>query len=215
MDFRGTFIMLEGGEGSGKSTLARNLEAALIEAGREVVRTREPGGTPWGEKIRNILIEKDETIDHHLTPAAQLLGHYMARFEHLDRVIVPALAAGKVVISDRFELSSYSYQVHAQGDAALERLFLDLHGHVVEKLRPFPCLYLFCDVDPVVGLARVATRNEQKTVFDEAPLDFHHRVREGMVKAQTCIDPHFACVTVDAHDSPEAMLAAALQAYGK
>ncbi len=211
---KGSFIILEGGEGAGKTTLARNLEAKLREQGISVVRTREPGGTPWAEKIRSLLIEKDESIDHRLSPIAQLMGFYTARFEHIERVIVPALARGDVVISDRFELSSYSYQVHAQGDEAIERLFLDLHRHIADRLRPFNCTYLFCDIHPEVGLARVDGRGDAKTVFDEASLDFHHRVRAGMQKAQTCIDPHFTCVTLDASCSEDELLTAALSAIG-
>jgi dTMP kinase len=209
---QGTFIILEGGEGAGKTTLAKNLEAEFNKCGFEVVRTREPGGTPWGEKIRSLLVQKDESLDHHMAPATQLLGHYMARFEHLERVILPALKAGKVVISDRFELSSFAYQVHSLSEGALHGLFQDLHKHVTERLRPYRSIYLFCDVHPEIGLSRVESRGDTKSIFDSATLDFHHRVREGMQKAQTCIDPHFVCVTIDASCSADEMLTAALKA---
>ncbi|MCA9363743.1 dTMP kinase [Candidatus Kaiserbacteria bacterium] len=202
----GRLIILEGGEGAGKSTLVKNLEKELSGTGLRVVCTREPGGTPWGEKIRSLLIEKDSNIDHHLSPAAQLLGHYMARFEHLERVILPALSSGKTVISDRFEISSYAYQVYALGDTLLENIFADLHKYVVEQLRPYQCIYFFCDLDPAAGLARVDGRGEKKTIFDEAAIEFHEKVREGMKKAQAHIDSHFTCHTIDASDSEEGML---------
>ncbi len=209
---QGTFIILEGGEGAGKTTLAKSLEAVLIKRGFEVLRTREPGGTPWGEKIRSLLVEKDASLDHHMAPATQLLGHYMARFEHLERAILPALQAGKVVISDRFELSSFAYQVHGLSDGALHSLFQDLHKHVAERLRPYRSLYLFCDIHPEVGLSRVEKRGDTKSVFDSASLDFHHRVRAGMREGQRSIDPCFSCITIDASRSPEEMLEAALHA---
>ncbi len=207
------FIMLEGGEGAGKTTLAGNLERALQKKGHEVLRTREPGGTPWGEKIRNLLIAKHEDIDHSLTPMSQLMGYYMARFENLERVILPALRAGKTVISDRFELSSYAYQVHAQGDAQLEALFLDLHRHVSELLRPFECVYILCDVHPDLGLARVKERGETESAFDAEHIEFHHKVREGMMRAQGHLDPAFRCVVIDASRSREEVLADALKAF--
>ena len=204
--------MLEGGEGAGKTTLAENLERALKEKGHEVLRTREPGGTPWGEKIRKLLVIKHEDIDHSLTPMSQLMGYYMARFENLERVILPALREGKVVISDRFELSSYAYQVHAQGDEKLESLFLDLHRHVTELLRPFECIYMLCDVDPSVGLARVKERGETESAFDAERIEFHHKVREGLIQAQERIDPLFKCVVIDASRSREEVLSDVLKA---
>jgi len=188
---KGKLIILEGGEGAGKTTLAKNLEEVLIADGRDVIRTREPGGTPHGEKIRSLLIEKDPEIDHHMAPVTQLMGHYMARFEHLERVILPALNVGKIVISDRFEVSSYAYQVYAQGGGNLRELFLDLHKHVLKLLKPYDCYYLFCEIDPKEGLLRVEKRGDKKNIFDEASLDFHHKVRDGMRQARECIDTHF------------------------
>lgn len=208
---RGVFIILEGGEGAGKSTLARGLARTFETQNIPVVATREPGGTPWGEKIRSLLLDKDISIDHRMSPATQLLGVYMSRFEHLERVIVPALLEGKVVISDRFELSSYAYQVHAQGDESLARMFRDLHAHVTERLKPFQCVYLYCDIHPEVGLARVDTRGDTKTIFDEASLDFHHRVRDGMVRGQMHLDEHFRRYTLDASQDAEALLVDALK----
>jgi dTMP kinase len=134
----------------------------------------------------------------------------MARFEHLERVILPALESGSVVISDRFEMSSYAYQVHALGDKKLENMFFDLHKHVAELLRPFECTYVFCDVHPEVGLARVDSRGEKKNIFDEKTLDFHHKVREGMHHACGCMDTHFTYHVLDASQSEEDMLKSAL-----
>lgn len=208
----GTFVALEGGEGAGKTTLARKLEEVLTTCGHVVLRTREPGGTPWGERIRKFLIEKDPSIDHHMAPVTQLMGHYMARFEHLERAVLPALRAGQIVVSDRFELSSYAYQVYSQSGGDLHALFVDLHTHVVARLRPYRCIYLFCDVDPEIGLARVNRRGEKKTIFDSATLDFHQKVREGMRVGQQYIDPLFSCVTIDASKSEEEILLHAVRA---
>ncbi len=209
---QGKFIILEGGEGAGKTTLAHNLDREFTLRGHTVVRTREPGGSPWGEKIRTLLVEKDTTIDHHLSPTAQLIGYYMTKFENLERVILPALQNGHIVVSDRFELSAYAYQVHAQGDGRLDALFLDLHKHIADALRPFRSIYLLCDVHPEIGLARVEKRGESKSIFDAAHLDFHHKVREGMERGALCIDPSFTCVRIDASLSPQEMLERALEA---
>jgi dTMP kinase len=207
----GTFIILEGGEGAGKTTLVSGLRDALVREGRMVTTTREPGGTPWGERIRSLLMQKQDDIDHRMSPRAELAGYYMARFENLERVIIPALEEGNVVISDRFEFSGYAYQVHARSNDELEPLFLDLHRHVVDVLKPYTCMYLLCDVDPRVGLDRVMRRGKELSHFDAEDILFHEKVRAGMQRARFCVDPHFSCVTIDASKTPEEMLADALE----
>lgn len=200
----GRLIILEGGEGAGKTTLARNLAQVLVQEGREVVLTREPGGTPWGEKIRALLLDRDPQIDHKMAPATQLLGHYMARFEHLERVIVPALQEGKTVVCDRFEVSSYAYQVAAQ-DESLLALFKALHAQVLVQLKPFSCAYVFCDLPPEAGLARITDRPD-RNIFDDEVIEFHQRVYQGIQEAKTIIDPHYEWFAIDASLPQEKML---------
>lgn len=206
----GRFIIVEGGEGSGKSTLLRTLAAHLAEENVAVLATREPGGTPWGEKVRNLLLTKNKELGM-MRPATQLMGHYMARMQHLEECILPALSRGTVVLCDRFEISSLVYQVYAQkvGSTATDlfHLFLALHSHVTKLLLPYRCQYVICDIDPQEGLERVALRNEVKTVFDEMSLAFHERVREGMLHARSVINPHFKVFVLDASEPPEVMLA--------
>jgi dTMP kinase len=200
----GMMIILEGGEGAGKTTLARNFAEALTAEGYEVVLTREPGGTPWGEKVRGLLLDKDPSIDHRMAPSTQLLGHYMARFEHIERVIVPALASGKIVMCDRFEVSSYAYQVAAQDETLLE-LFKALHTQVLSKLRPYTCAYAFCDLSPEKGLARITDRPD-RNIFDDEVIEFHQRVYQGIQEAKHHLDSHYKWFVIDASQSQEAML---------
>lgn len=108
---RGWFVTLEGGEGVGKSTQALRLERALRAAGREVVRTREPGGSPGAEVLRELLLSG--RVDW--APLAEVMLHFAARAEHVARVIRPALEAGRVVVCDRFSDSTLAYQGYGQG----------------------------------------------------------------------------------------------------
>ena len=117
---RGFFIALEGGEGAGKSTQALRLAASLRAAGREVVLTREPGGSPGAEVIRNIVVAGDA---ERWSPRTETLLMYAARSDHLERTIRPALDAGKWVVCDRFADSSRVYQGAGAGKAAFIRDF--------------------------------------------------------------------------------------------
>lgn len=148
---RGSFITFEGGEGAGKSTQARALAHRLLESGREVVLTREPGGTVGAEAARAVLLSGALEARG---PVAEAVVFAAARADHVDRVIRPALARGAVVISDRFSDSTRAYQgasgVPAPLIAGLERVALD--GIV-------PDLTIILDILPRQGLARIAARS--------------------------------------------------------
>lgn len=169
MSARGRFIVLEGGEGGGKSTQARALRDALCARGREVVLTREPGGSPLAEAIRGLVLgDWPEGID----ATTEVLLIFAARAAHLRATILPALEAGRDVICDRFVDASYAYQGAGRG-LPRERL-AELERLVLGNLRPD--LVLVLDVDPAVGVQRIAGRGDNNR-FDAESLAFMQRVR--------------------------------------
>ncbi len=174
---QGVFITIEGVEGAGKSTQMLHLSEHLRRLGLPLVVSKEPGGTALGRELRRLLLERHASGETWCADS-ELLLFYADRAQHLDRVIRPALAAGKVVLVDRFEDSTRAYQ-GASGvpESALDRLSdLVLHG-----LRPH--LTVMLDMDPEASLQRVEVRNLSlgaefaETRFDEAELEFHRRVR--------------------------------------
>lgn len=172
----GLLITMEGVEGSGKSTQLQRLSAHLKACGAPLELSKEPGGTPLGLKLRQLLLEPDPS-GTTWAPTAELLLFYADRAQHLAQLVIPALEAGRVVLLDRFDDSTRAYQ-GAQGiaDATLERLAEVVLG----RLKPH--LTLLLDLDPTVSLARVQARNAatadfRETRFDEEALEFHRKVR--------------------------------------
>ena len=167
------FISLEGIEGSGKSTQARLLKKFLVDRGIDTVQTVEPGGTGIGEQIRNILLEPG----NHMDSMTELLLYFASRAQHVKEVIVPALEAGKVVITDRFSDSTVAYQGYARG--------LDMN--VIESLDRIvtgecrPSLTILLDLDVEDGIRR-NRRAGKKDRFELEEVEFHRRVREGFLK---------------------------------
>lgn len=170
------FITFEGGEGSGKSTQIRRLATRLQERGCELLVTREPGGTPEAEAIRSLLVSGDVA---RWTPQSEALLNYAAREQHLEQVIRPALAAGKVVLCDRFMDSTRAYQGYAGG---VDLAFIDaLERAIVASTRPG--LTLVFDLDPTIGLARARSRGDAvaEDRYERKGLAFHQRLREGFL----------------------------------
>ena len=166
---RGRLIVLEGGEGAGKSTQASFVEGWLRERGREVVRTREPGGSPLAEEIRALVLRRwDEGIDGN----TELLLMFAARAAHLHAKIRPALDAGRDVVCDRFVDATYAYQ--GAGRKLGTRTIDALARIVLGKLAPD--LVILLDIDPVAGLARAKVRGAADRFEGEA-LAFQQRVR--------------------------------------
>jgi dTMP kinase len=195
---KGRFITVEGGEGTGKSTQVRMLAEGLRSLGIAVVVSREPGGTPAAEAIRALLVEG---AVRRWSPVSETLLHYAARREHLDRTILPALAAGQWVVCDRFADSTMAYQGLGLG---LGREFVaGLHGLVVGDLSPD--LTLVLDLPVEQGLARAGARAGGEDRYERMDLGFHQRVRDGFL-AIARDDPK-RCVVVDAKGSPEAVAA--------
>ena len=169
---RGRFITLEGGEGAGKSTQARLLAAWLGEKGVPVTVTREPGGTPGAEEIRNLLVTGAVGRWDSLT---ETLLHYAARREHVARLILPALERGDWIVCDRFVDSTTAYQGYGQGIdlATLAKLRDTVLGSFA------PDLTLVLDVSPETRRARTAARPGNEDRYERMNEAFHERVRAG------------------------------------
>ena len=168
----GKFITFEGIDGAGKSTHIATVVDMLGARGLEVVSTREPGGTPLGEKLRELLLHEPM----HLETEALLM--FAARREHLALVIEPALARGAWVVCDRFSDATYAYQGGGRGldkakFAALERW---VHGHLQPDLT-----FLF-DLPPEVACERIARQGRELDRFEQERADFHRRVRQAYLE---------------------------------
>lgn len=166
---RGWFITLEGGEGAGKSSNLAFIQQWLERAGHSVLMTREPGGTPVGERIRQILLH---ARDLEISTDAEALLMFAARAQHLSQVILPALEQGTTVVCDRFTDATYAYQGGGRGMPA-ERIAV-LERWVQGDLRPD--LTILLDVPVAVGLARAKGRSEPDR-FEREQQEFFERVR--------------------------------------
>jgi dTMP kinase len=193
------FITLEGGEGAGKSTQAARLAPRIRALGREVVATREPGGSPGAEAIRELLVKG---AADRWSPAAETLLMYAARFDHVERVIAPALARGAVVLCDRFADSTRAYQ--GAGGGVTGELIDPLAAQV--RGISWPDLTLIFDLDPAAGLARAAERPGGETRFEAKGLEFHHRLRAAFL--DIAADEPERCVVINAALEPDAVAAA-------
>jgi len=172
----GLFITLEGGEGAGKSTSLEFVRDHLELAGRRVVVTREPGGTPLGEKIRDLLLHGREGMEVD----TELLLMFAARAEHLARVIRPALTDGTCVVCDRFTDATYAYQGGGRG--VPEARIRILEDWVQQGLRPD--LTLLLDIPVAQGLERAGQRSAPDR-FEREKIDFFERVRNRYLAAAT------------------------------
>lgn len=195
----GYFITFEGGEGAGKSTQLRRLAQRLDAAGREVVVTREPGGSAGAEAIRDLLVNGE--VDRW-SPMAETLLFYAARADHLERVIRPALDRGAVVLCDRFSDSTRAYQgvAGALGPDLIETL----ERHVVGKATPD--LTLILDLPPEEGLARATGRGGAEARFEAKGAAFHAALREAFLSIARA-EPS-RCKVIDASQPVEAVEAA-------
>jgi len=172
----GLFITMEGPDGAGKTTQAKLLGQSLMEQGREVVFTREPGGTRISEVIRNVLLNPDL---NEMTAQAEIFLYAAARAQHVQELIVPALKEDKVVICDRFIDSTLAYQGYGRGiDRDLIRAVNDI---AIQGLKPD--LTLIFDLEPEDGLQRIKEhRNGQVDRLEGEDLSFHLRVRRGFLE---------------------------------
>lgn len=196
---RGRFITFEGGEGTGKSTQLRRLADRLRGEGRAVVATREPGGSPGAETIRDLLVNG---AADRWSPVTETLLMYAARRDHIERVIAPALARGDWVVCDRFADSTRAYQGAAGGtDPAL---IAALETYVLGEVRPD--LTLVLDLPVETGLARAASRPGAETRFESKGQAFHARLREAFL-AIAAAEPG-RCAVIDAAGDMDQVAAA-------
>jgi dTMP kinase len=199
---KGRFITLEGGEGVGKSIQAKRLAERLAALGLNVVRTREPGGSPGAEALREAILSG---FAAEFGPAAQALTFAAARVDHLDKTILPALASGAWVVSDRFADSTRAYQ-GAAGNlppdyiSSLERLTVGANR---------PDLTLILDLKPEVGLERAAKRRQGRVRpdrFESQGLSFHQTLRRAFLDIAAA-EPR-RCAVIDAGGSEDEVAAA-------
>jgi dTMP kinase len=179
---RGKFITFEGLDGSGKSTQIDRLAKALRARGLEVLVTREPGGTPTGEKIRHVILDSKTT---GLSPMAEMALMFASRAQHVEEVIVPAVAEGKIVLCDRFTDSTEAYQ--GSGRKLGSKPVLELHRVLCGDLQPD--LTILMDSDVATSVERARRRNQKSSRnghvtkdenrFEQESRTFFTRVRQG------------------------------------
>lgn len=200
---QGRFITFEGIDGSGKSTQVRRLTATLQAQGKDVVTTREPGGAPGAEEIRQLVLTGDPD---RWSAETEILLFTAARRDHLEKTIQPALNAGKTVISDRFADSTRLYQGATRGD--LRRMVDQLHNLMIGKE---PDLTFIIDMDPAVALKRGLARNSGEDRFEDFGLPFQETLRAGFL----ALARDFAdrCVVINGDRDPDAIAADILAAY--
>lgn len=192
---KGFFITFEGGEGSGKSSLIESLASFFLENHLPYLKTREPGGTPLSEEIRSLILEKE------MSNFTELALYLAARSEHVDKVILPALMAKKLVLCDRFNDSTTAYQGYGRG--------LDLK--MIKKLCAFfsqdliPDITFYLDLDPKIGLKRASHRELDR--LEREKIDFHQKIRKAFLKMAKQEQRFFV---IDASISKEEVLQKAL-----
>ena len=197
------FITMEGGEGSGKSTAIRKIVAELEKEGHEVVLTREPGGTPISEEIRNVILDKKNT---DMDPRTEALLYAASRRQHIVQKILPALKEGKIVICDRYLDSSLAYQGGARG-LGIDNV-LNVNLFATEGLEPD--LTLLFDIKPEEGLARIAANSGREVNrLDAEKLSFHRAVRSAFLSLAKRFPKRY--FIIDASKSPDEVYEAALK----
>ena len=198
------FITLEGPEGSGKTTAVEAAVKRLQEMGYEIVRTREPGGTPIAEQIRNVILDKGNTA---MDPRTEALLYAASRRQHLVEKVWPALKEGKIVICDRYLDSSLAYQGGARGLGVDNILNINLFA----TENTWPDLTLLFDIKPELGLARInANADREVNRLDLEKLDFHNKVRDTFLELAKKYPDRF--VIIDASQSREEVAKATMEA---
>ena len=191
---QGWFITFEGSEGTGKTTQIQRLAARLESLGREVVISREPGGTALGEEIRHLL--KHSASGENMIPRAELLLFAASRAQHVDELIKPAIESGKVVICDRFLDSTTVYQGVAR---AIDKDTVETINQVAIDTT-LPDVTVLIDLDPEEGFRRIQSRNtEPPDRMEQEHMDFYQAVRQGYLDLAQSESNRF--LVVDGHQS--------------
>ena len=189
------FITFEGGEGAGKSTAIKRIVEKLTSEGYEIVLTREPGGTPIAEEIRNVILDKKNTA---MDPRTEALLYAASRRQHLVEKVIPALKEGKLVLCDRFLDSSLAYQGGARG-IGIDTVY-NMNLFATEGM--LPDLTILFDIKPEEGLARIAANSQREdNRLDVEKLTFHNKVRDSFHELAKKFPERF--VIVDASKTPD------------
>ena len=198
------FITLEGPEGSGKTTAVEYAVKALEDMGYQIIRTREPGGTPIAEQIRDVILDKQNT---KMDPRTEALLYAARRRQHLVEKVWPALKEGKIVICDRYLDSSLAYQGGARGLGVDEILNINLFA----TENTWPDLTLLFDIKPEIGLARIASNAAREVNrLDLEKIEFHNKVRDTFLSLAKRYPDRY--VIIDASLSREEVAKATLDA---
>lgn len=168
---RGLFISIEGPDGAGKTTQLGYIKQFFEERNVELIMTREPGGTPIGESLREILLDKNNS---EMSAITEMLIYAASRAQHVAQLIRPAINRGAVVICDRYMDSSIAYQGYGRG---LGDMVEEVNLHAIDGLQPD--LTIFLDLDPSVGKERILSDRKDCDRLEQEKLDFHYRVYEG------------------------------------
>lgn len=191
------FFVFEGVEGSGKSTLIDSVLNSFSKSS-QVIKTREPGGTNLGTKIREVLLHssKNETP---ISPISELLLFYADRAQHINEVIKPAINQNKIVLCDRYVYSTIAYQVYARG---IDRQIINSLNNLVVK-DTIPSGVILLDIDPEISMLRVKSRGEADR-FEKEKISFHQKIRQGYLELAQELPNLF--LVLDANQSPNILL---------
>lgn len=201
------FITFEGPEGSGKTSVAHKVCEMLQKDGYSVIFTREPGGTPIAEQIRNVILDKNNKL---LDPRAEALLYAASRRQHLVEKVWPALKEGKIVICDRFIDSSLAYQGGARNLGINNVLNVNLFA----TENTYPDLTLLLDIDPELGLKRIAANaSREVNRLDLEQLDFHRKVRKTFLELAKRYKNRY--VIIDASEKLDSVVKKAYEAITK
>ena len=171
----GKFIVIEGGDGAGKTSVVNHLKENFS---LDWVFTREPGGNELSDKIRSVILDP---VSENASADTLFLLFWASRVANLEKIVWPAIRSGKNVICDRFDASTFAYQIRGQKNSHLVSLFERFRHDFVSMLAP--SFYIYLDVDPKVGKERaLASRCQDTNFFDEKDLEFYRRVREGYME---------------------------------
>ncbi len=202
--YEGLFITLEGGDGCGKSTLSALLSKELAKKGYPVLKTREPGGTPLSEHLRDVVLKPDP--NRPVGERAELLLFLAARVQHIDEVILPALRDRKLLICERFNDSTIAYQGCRK----------HVGVHVAEQICDLACnhlvpdLTLLLDLDPIIGLQRLSKERKNLDRLEQEELQFHIEVRTAYLHLADKYPERI--IIIDGSATPEEVCAASLKA---
>ncbi|BAE81272.1 thymidylate kinase [Chlamydia felis Fe/C-56] len=199
------FIVIEGCEGSGKSSLTELLKNRLITEGKSVIATREPGGSPLGEQVRNWILNPSLP---GISPYTELFLFLASRAQHITEKIIPALESGKIVICDRFHDSTIVYQGIAEGLG--KEYVTNLCHHVVGEKKFLPDLTCLLDIPVDTGIKR---KQQQKSLdkFEDKPLVYHNKIREGFLSLAEANPENY--LILDGRQPLEASLNKVMTAY--